>query len=542
MKKLLPAFGLLLLVLPGHSDPLLPRTPNQDSAYAVITYAPHDHQLLSRLPSTMEGDIVYQGKLSGFGKGQLRIMATSNGIPNVIQIQSAPESISAKRQFSISATLTAGLHAYDVELAYKENTAGSWTALTGTMDVVVGDAFLISGQSNGVFKGECPSDVREELDPGITATVCPNGADGFAITPTPAMTPSPYVRSFGAIPWIECSSQVHLIERGRKDREWHLAQDQDFNSPGYVGAWPLAFAYQVMDAKSIPVAILNGCQGGTSIMKNQRSSIPTDPMTIYGQLLNRYRASGLNSIKGIFWHQGEHHRLSGNTDPCLTSPVPTMLQSTYEAEFDNLLSAWLSDYSVENVFVLQVRTEHDYLTSSGANDMAGVFEAQRTMYQGRPKVVTQTTAGIPLPPNDTGGFNIHFDRLGYEEVALNAYSAAGATYSDYPASTAKPYSPVEPLSATLAPAGAGTYFDIEFDVGLTNPLDTLVDDAATRARFLVPSATVVQVQSLSYNTVRIHYQSSSSPTEVTYRLFGPDGPWIRSQNDNYAFGFTIPVN
>lgn len=530
MKHHFHAFAALLLVSTGYSEPAQPLSPVHNTGHAVITYAPKDHQLLQRLPSTMEGDVTYEAKLTGFDKGKLRITATSSAVPTVQTMVDVLESNSTTRVRSLSATLLAGLHAYHVELAYKEDTAPSWKVLDAAIDVVVGDAVLICGQSNGLQNGDCPSGP------------CPGGSPGFVITPTPSASDQAYVRTFGAIPWLECSANTAMILRGYNDRDWHTAQNQDPLLDGYVGSWPLAFAYRALAAEGIPIAILNGCRGGSSIERNQPVPPGTvDDAMVYQQLLDRYQASGLTGVKALFWHQGEFHRFTvASSDPCIDyGYVPEETVKSYQKSFAKLYQSWTSDYpGLEKVFVLQVRTERDYLTDPITNSMAGVFEAQRTMNVLDSMIVPQTTAGIALPSSG----DIHFDRQGYEEVALNAYSAAAASLSDYSFSTAKSFSPVHPVQATRGTQGAETFIDIDFSINFFFALDPLVNDAATRARFLIPGATVDKVEVADYNTVRLTYSSSSPPKEVTYRLFGTDGPWIRCNNDNYAFGFTIAVN
>ena len=102
----------------------------------------------------------------------------------------------------------------------------------------------------------------------------------------------------------------------------------------------MRMANRIVDEAQVPVLVINGAQGQTSIAQHQRSE---DLETIYGRMLWRARQAGVaESIRAIFWHQGEEDG-----------------EMTFE-EYGDLWWAmyedWLSDYTgVEGVFVFQIR-------------------------------------------------------------------------------------------------------------------------------------------------------------------------------------------
>ena len=211
--------------------------------------------------------------------------------------------------FSVPVTLEAGLHHYDVVLEW-DNGSGWWKPVTTFKDILCGDVFLIDGQSNAVA-----SDYHAE-------------ALGDKDS-------SPFVRSFG--------SSVNSVAVA-SDLSFGLAIADAPYVHAAVGQWGLRLARTVMEAESMPILLINGAVGGTTVQQHQRNDAnPEDLNTIYGRLLWRvHQAEVAGSVRAIFWHQGES---DGG-----------MAYDTYLGLWTAMYEDWLKDYpNVEGIYPFQVR-------------------------------------------------------------------------------------------------------------------------------------------------------------------------------------------
>ena len=164
--------------------------------------------------------------------------------------------------FSFTTTITAELAQYDVELLLR-NGVGQEFFVRRAKNIVSGDVFIIEGQSNATT---------------YSSSGTGNG-DAYI---------SPFVRTFG----VANADQNATLS----SRSWYVANGSGSDTPydtsgsldpeGAIGRWGLVLGNRLVTQNNVPVAILNGGNGGQPISFFQRNdSNPGDLSTNYGRLL-----------------------------------------------------------------------------------------------------------------------------------------------------------------------------------------------------------------------------------------------------------------
>ena len=266
-----------------------------------LTSLPQALHFYPRDPGTGLCTVLVEGETLG-AADEVRVSVTSDGAPYA-------EMITSDAAFSVEIPIDAGLHLYSVTVEW-DHGSGWWKPVATVDEVVCGDVFLIDGQSNAVaidYQGE--------------------GVDAGEV--------SPFVRSFGSS--VNDASVVDDLDYG-------VAVAGAGYTHAAIGQWGLRLARQVVETQGIPVLVINGAVGGTMVAQHQRNDAdPTDLTTIYGRLLWRVQAAGLNdAVRGIFWHQGESDG--------------AMAFETYLGLWTAMVEDWLEDYpNVEGIYPFQVR-------------------------------------------------------------------------------------------------------------------------------------------------------------------------------------------
>ncbi len=213
--------------------------------------------------------------------------------------------------FSISAPVSAGLVNYDLHLSAWDGAA--WSGVAFREDVACGDLYLVQGQSNAV--------------------AADYWGEGYANDEQ-----SPWIRSFG--------SASTLASLASRSLDWAIADGEGYYTDADVGAWALRMGANLVDTYEIPVGLLNGAVGGTTVYQHQRNDAdPADLSTIYGRFLYRARASTFaDQARALLWYQGES---DGGADGS---------GNRYTAQFEALRSDWYEDFpALEQLYVVQVR-------------------------------------------------------------------------------------------------------------------------------------------------------------------------------------------
>ena len=279
----------------------------QASPEAVtLTQFPHNLQLYPRDVTTNQATIPLKGQLSGTTASQLIARVYRNNVLVDTKTQSLTYQASVAN-FDLSVNISAELANYTLKLFTVSG--GNETEIASATDVVAGDVYVVEGQSNAValqYEG--------------------------AANPT---NQSNFIRTYG--------NTVLHVPTVQADLNWYVGNGDDGYTSGAIGQWPLRLARQIVDSYQIPVAIINGAQGGTKIDLFQRDN--TNPLNLdtnYGRLLYRLQNAQLqNKIRAIFWYQGE----SDEADAV-----------GHEAGFVTLYNSWKIDYpSAQKIYLYQVR-------------------------------------------------------------------------------------------------------------------------------------------------------------------------------------------
>ncbi len=284
-----------------------------DSFSAAFSAYPNYLQLFprNRITNTATVQVAGTESAGGFSQAVLRVYRNGTQLGSD-QLQALSYS-GGTAPFSFTTTITAELAEYDFELLFRNGAAQDFS-VRRTTNIVAGDVFIIEGQSN--------------------ATTIPvsGNADGYN---------SPFIRTFG----LGTADTDGVLTY----QSWFVANGNgssgigSLDSVGGIGQWGMVLGNRLMSTNNVPIAILNGGNGGQPISFFQRNdSNPTDILTNYGRLLYRVQKGGLSgSVRSILYYQGE-------------SDMGQAAQ--YQAGFTALRSDWLQDYpSIERLYVFQIR-------------------------------------------------------------------------------------------------------------------------------------------------------------------------------------------
>jgi len=315
-----------------------------------------------------KGKVVYAGNINEESqlawKPEKLIARASTGSEIIYEQVGLPKSDGS---YAFSLELPADLRQYRCQLIATRGEQEE--ILHQAADLVCGDVYLITGQSNAV------------------ATDFGKGAD-------PAT--SPWVRTFGTT-----SSDPSGVQR----ELWGQACARSENGDLAIGYWGLELGKSLSEQERMPICVLNGAVGGTRIDQHQRnSSNPTDAQTIYGRLLGRARRARItHGVRGIFWHQGEN-------DQGADGPTNRFGYETYETHFVDLAAAWKEDYpNTEHYFAFQIWPKACAMGFDGSDNR--LREVQRRLPRLFSNMSIVSTLGIHPP----GG--CHYPADGYSQFA-----------------------------------------------------------------------------------------------------------------------------
>jgi hypothetical protein len=267
-----------------------------------------------------------------------------------------------RRSYSFAVKLKPGLIRYTFEMGTIRE--GTTKVVHKAANLICGDAFLISGQSNALATdwGPEPHDYSSE-----------------------------WIRSFGSNhldPTIEWNNAV---PRGQGKSE--------------IGCWGMELARNLVERHQMPICIINGAVGGTLLEAHQRNDTnPSDPSTLYGRLLDRIQRANLtHGIRGAFWYQGENNQgAQGATGK--------YGWETYESLFLEMVANWKRDYpNLQHTFVFQIWPNSCSMGGTDASDR--LRDIQRQL----PKHFSHMTAVSTLGIKPEG--SCHFPPAGYIALA-----------------------------------------------------------------------------------------------------------------------------
>jgi hypothetical protein len=245
--------------------------------------------------------------------------------------------------FDFTERIQSELREYKLEVFLKRGELDSVIAVRDSL--VSGDVYLISGQSNTVY-------------PGVS-------------------NQHEYVRTFGG-----------NFSQNKRDTLWSVGTATQGGGGSTIGAWGLRLAELLMMNHSVPICIINGGVGGTTIEQNSRIDAAPETMnSIYGSMLYRVRKSNLiNQAKAMFWYQGESNEITN-----------------YSRNFRKLYSDWIKDYpSLKKFYMVQIRPG---CSSFSSHDQ--LRDVQRGLQDSLPNLEVMAAANLP------GHDGCHYAAEGY---------------------------------------------------------------------------------------------------------------------------------
>lgn len=458
-------FGVLLLVYVS-----------QTQAQVQFSACPQNYALIPRDIKTNQAEIKIAGNALNGKYTTAQFSTYQNG--NLINARTVTLTYSGGlAPFDYRIKLKAGKYHY----TFKIDFTGSSNLSQTINDVVIGDVFLIQGQSNAVANS-------------YYGLVKPKYADSF-------------IRSFG--------SSTYDPTGAYNDTFWHIADGDNYYNSGCIGQWGMVLARSILDSFGIPVAILNGAVGGTPITYHQRYSIdPENIYTCYGRLLYRARKGGLSkNIRSILYFQGESD-----------GPQPKV----HDSLFRTLYTDWFKDYSGIN---------QNYLVQVRGNGCGGVT-AQLCEYQRKFEFTLQKLKVI-----SSNGLNGHdgchyymvngYELLGKQLAALTArdlYGSARKTNIDPPNILSAYYSNESHSEITL---------------NMRQPNDSIFVDANFHILFYLTGDNTVTITggSVIKNRVVLKLNKGTcNPLYLTYMGNVGNQPWVKNSTKAGLVGFDkIPV-
>lgn len=335
-----------------------------------LTDFPVDKQLYPRDRTTNHASVVIAGSVTDYNQSTTALNAVVyRGGVAIDTLSTTPQFKDGMANFSFTYKLKAELKNYDFQV-FSVNDS-HWNLVYTARDVVAGDAYVLTGQSNAVatiWWGETTTEMEH-----------------------------PFIRTYGS-----------AVSTGDYTKEWFKAvshnpsgsAENGMACDGQVGVLGLSIGRQLVDTYSVPIAILNGAHGGKEIAFFAKNQInPTDIKTNYGRLLTRLQESKLKeNIESIIWFQGE-------TDATMSTS-----QATYTASFTQLHSAWKHDFSnLKKIYVYQIKQG----CGSNVDKVNAIQEAHRQL----PTLFHDVQLMSTNPVAQQEG--CHFPKAGYVTHATN---------------------------------------------------------------------------------------------------------------------------
>ena len=298
------------------------------------------------------------------------------------------------KEFQLSTKIDAGLHEFRFELFLHKDNKDSLYMVADS--IVCGDAYVITGQSN-------------------------SHASSSSSTYS-----NPFCRSFGVKtgyePYTEEDKQVRWGKATGNAPDLEGVGGWFTKNPYGVGVWGMELMKNIVETYQVPVCIINGGSGSSSIEENMLYPEKPSLETSFGRLAYRVDQAGLkDKIKAIFWHQGETNS-NGDKD-----------YDTYAENFDQLLTDWKRVYTgLQKIYLFQLHP------GCGGEFQSEMRETQSQITERYDMIDIISTTGV------SGHDGCHFSYEGYLEFAHRVFPLVARDF--YNASSAMPINPPKLIS------------------------------------------------------------------------------------------------
>ncbi|CAI9402097.1 sialate O-acetylesterase [Aestuariimicrobium sp. T2.26MG-19.2B] len=267
-------------------------------ATAVVENGPRPMQLLARAPGATQVATTISGGVTD-PRATVALVTSRAGRSSTQQLKLSQGRFTVRVRVPVALVGTT----FEVRSTLDGVTRLAWRA----EDVLAGDALLVQGQSNAV---------------------------AAQVQGSAHAVESEFVRSFG--------SQTPLTSVSLADDQWNRGIADTLGNAGSIGQWAAELGHRIVTQQRVPVAIINGGEGGRPVAFFQRSPDgAADPDTNYGRTILRLRGAGVqSSLSAVLWYQGE-----GDHDQA----------DVYAAGFTQLVSDWRDDLDGPRIYQHQVR-------------------------------------------------------------------------------------------------------------------------------------------------------------------------------------------
>lgn len=446
-----------------------------DRALPAVEFAalPRPGQLLQR-DDQYTAALDLRGQVTSPGFDTITLEIARDGAPWLARTHRLQYGANGHAGFLFDPTLYAGLHDHDLALFVEGG--GRRHLVAAVPAVTVGDLYVIHGQSN--------AQASDYWGEGLA-----NGSQ------------SRWVRSFGS----------SSIGGGSDfDFHWDVADGQGYFGHADVGQWALRMGEFLVHHEQLPIALINGAVGGTSVWQHQRNDVVhQDSSTIYGRLLRRMEEAGAaEKFRALLWYQGESDAWSAN--------------SWYQG-WINLRADWAKDFpALERVYVVQIRND---CGSGGAQ----LKELQRLL----PDLWSDTTvmASNGVPAHD----GCHYQYVGYRDLGEKLARLVRRDF--HGALDTREIDPPNPASARFLDA-AHTQVAITF----RDANDALRLDAGAERDFEAGDRQRAIAGSVAGNVVTLTFAAPLRVDAISYRGHPFDGPWLATARGVGALAFeALPI-
>ena len=415
-----------------------------------------------------------QGRLESPGFTDITLEIVRDGVPWYSKTKPLIYGTNGHAPFVFAPTILAGKHDHELSV-YVQNATASELVLR-IPAVTAGDVYVVNGQSN--------------------AQASDYYGEGLAND-----SQSHWLRSFGT---------ASIYGATEFDLHWDRADGESAFNHGSVGQWALRMGETIVHREEMPVALLNGAVGGTSIWQHQRNDAdPFDLSTIFGRLHRRIVESGAaDSFRALLWYQGE----SDAGDP-----------NGWYAGWLSLRADWAAEYpALDHVYVVQIRND------CGSGGQA-VQEIQRELQDLEPDVTVMSTTAVPAHDG------CHFLYLGYRDLGEKMGRLLRRDF--FGSTDVQQIDPPNPLSASWAGAGHR-----KIVITFRDDDDPLVVEPGAEANFTTELGEHPIEATVSGNTVTLRWTTRVLGSTISYVGHPQDGPWFRNARGVGALCFQgLPV-
>jgi Carbohydrate esterase, sialic acid-specific acetylesterase/Secretion system C-terminal sorting domain len=312
---------------------------------------------------------------------------------------------------------------------------------------------------------------------------------------------------------------------GVDSNKYHNAKaDLGYFSLSGVGQLAIQFASKLLDSCHVPICIINGAAGATTIAAHAKYMlIPNSNNTLYGKILLRLEGARLaNKARALIFFQGEQD-------------IYTSSINSYFLALKNLIANWQIDIpSLENIYIFQIKLGCGN-SFFGYQYHLNIQEAQRQAVLTDAKAVLIATSNI-IPYGDT----CHYSVNGYGLLAKSLFHLVFA--NQYNGSKSNVETPL-PISANFWKDNS-----IDFKFGL--PSDSYTLDVNCKNDFVLEGTGFIldTVYLSSNNNIKIQYHHISNtnalPSGLTYKghyFYASPQNITNAKNLNLANFYNFPI-